>query len=223
MLQIMNQILTQGGFLRAFFQTVILIAAGCALFRADILGPGDKHAITTVVWKLAVPCMAFDAFMSDFNTQEFLSELGVLALSFALYAVLYALGTLLFRRAAGRDAKVCGLFCAVGQLTLFAMPVLQSIYAGTGSTVLISVSVMTISGWSLRPRSPSGRYAPCRQADWPALPRRRWSRSRWASPRRRRPRWGCSASSTAAASGLPRPSAFYRRSCVSPPSRSSTP
>ena len=223
MLQIMNQILTQGGFLRAFFQTVILIAAGCALFRADILGPGDNHALTTVVWKLAVPCMAFDAFMSDFNTQEFLSELGVLALSFALYAVLYALGTLLFRRAAGRDAKVCGLFCAVGQLTLFSMPVLQSIYAGTGSTVLISVSVMTISGWSLRPRSPSGRYAPCRQADWPALPRRRWSRSRWASPRRRRPRWGCSASSTAAASGLPRPSAFYRRSCASSPSRSSTP
>ena len=76
MLQIMNQILTQGGFLRAFFQTVILIAAGCALFRADILGPGDKHALTTVVWKLAVPCMAFDAFMSDFNMQEFLSELG---------------------------------------------------------------------------------------------------------------------------------------------------
>lgn len=144
MLQIMNQILTQGGFLRAFFQTVILIAAGCALFRANILGLADKHALTTVVWKLAVPCMAFDAFMSDFNMQEFLSELGVLALSFALYAVLYALGTLLFRRTAGRDAKVCGLFCAVGQLTLFAMPVLQSIYAGTGSTVLISVSVMTI-------------------------------------------------------------------------------
>ena len=72
MLQIMNQILTQGGFLRAFFQTVILIAAGCALFRANILGPADKHALTTVVWKLAVPCMAFDAFMSDFNTQEFL-------------------------------------------------------------------------------------------------------------------------------------------------------
>lgn len=92
MLQIMNQILTQGGFLRAFFQTVILIAAGCALFRANILGPADKHALTTVVWKLAVPCMAFDAFMSDFNMQEFLSELGVLALSFALYAVLYALG-----------------------------------------------------------------------------------------------------------------------------------
>ena len=132
MLQIMNQILTQGGFLRAFFQTVILIAAGCALFRADILGPGDKHALTTVVWKLAVPCMAFDAFMSDFNTQEFLSELGVLALSFVLYGALYALGTLLFRRAAGQDAKVYGLFCAVGQLTLFSMPVLQSIYAGTG-------------------------------------------------------------------------------------------
>ena len=34
MLQIMNQILTQGGFLRAFFQTVILIAAGCGLFCA---------------------------------------------------------------------------------------------------------------------------------------------------------------------------------------------
>lgn len=105
MLQIMNQILTQGGFLRAFFQTVILIAAGCALFRADILGPGDKHALTTVVWKLAVPCMAFDAFMSDFNTQEFLSELGVLALSFVLYGALYALGTLLFRRAAGQGRK----------------------------------------------------------------------------------------------------------------------
>lgn len=154
MLQIMNQILTQGGFLRAFFQTVILIAAGCALFRADILGPGDKHALTTVVWKLAVPCMAFDAFMSDFNTQEFLSELGVLALSFVLYGALYALGTLLFRRAAGQDAKVYGLFCAVGQLTLFSMPVLQSIYAGTGSTVLISVSVMTI------PDGPCARVRP---------------------------------------------------------------
>ena len=151
-----------------------------------------------------MPCMAFDAFMSDFNTQEFLSELGMLALSFALYAVLYALGTLLFRRAAGRDAKVCGLFCAVGQLTLFAMPVLQSIYAGTGSTVLISVSVMTI---------------PFRVMVYIVS----FFTISGLKPDRRRPRWGCSASSTAAASSSPRPSAFYRRCCVSSLSRSSTP
>lgn len=140
---IFQSILGDIGFQGAFFSTIIMIALGYVLYNKGILESRGKNTLTAIIWKLAVPCMAFDAFMTELDADQLRGQIFVLLLSFITYFALYFIGRLLFAKKGRDTARLAGLFCAIGAVTLFSMPILVSMYHDEGEAVL-TISMMTL-------------------------------------------------------------------------------
>lgn len=146
MLKIFFQIFTDVQFLGAFIQTVILILLGFILRRKGIFAEGAKSVLTALVWKITVPCFAFNAFMQDFNAQNLKSGITILILSTIIYTLLIILGKISFFKLGKDKSLLGGLFLAIGQTTLFSMPILNSVYEGRPGQgeVMLNISCMSI-------------------------------------------------------------------------------
>ena len=144
MLQIFLRVFTDNHFLSAFLQTVILIFLGFILRRKGILGYESKRTIRILVWDISVPCVAFNAFMQDFNAENFLNGISVFWVSALMYAILFFTGKILFIKKGKDLSTVNGLFMAVGQVTLFSMPILLSVYNGRDAEVALNISMISV-------------------------------------------------------------------------------
>lgn len=144
MRSIITGMLTDAGFLGAFFQTVFIIFFGFLFRRRGMIDDAGKKAITALEWRLCVPCLAFDAFMTDFSAQELVTGTEILLLSLVFYIASALLARIAFRRRGADRAAALALFVSIGQLTLFSTPILQSIYPAPGSEVIFDVSIMTL-------------------------------------------------------------------------------
>lgn len=143
------QVFTDQHFASAFLQTVIIIFLGYIFRRKNVIGSEGKPVVTALVWKLSVPCFAFNAFMQDFNAQNFHTGLKEFILAFFFYIILIILGAILFLlspRTRKNKVVILGLFVAIGQTTLFSMPILQSVYEGRPGSeqVMLYISVISI-------------------------------------------------------------------------------
>lgn len=137
-------VFTDTHFLSAFFQTVIIIFLGFLFMRAGIVDAAGKKTITALIWKLTVPCFAFNAFMQDFVWESFKASLVEFLLAFIFYIILIVIGKLIFLKRGKDVSTIAGLFLAIGQTTLFSMPILQSVYEGKGDEVMLYISTISI-------------------------------------------------------------------------------
>lgn len=138
----MLEVLLDENFLGAFLLTLSMMGAGFLLRRTGTISSEGKRALTSLVWKLALPCLAFTTFMQDFSVGEMRAGGIVLAASFVLYAGWILLLRLCFARMGSTRATVGALMGTIGQLTLFTMPLLSSV----GSTgALMDCGIMTLS------------------------------------------------------------------------------
>lgn len=146
MTRIFYAIFTDVHFLGAFLQTVFLIFLGFILRRKSIFNDGAKSVLTTLVWKVSVPCFAFNAFMQDFDSKSFYSSIMIFTLAIVFYIVLILLGKLIFLKKGSDISTLGGLFLAIGQTTLFSMPILQSVYSGRPGygEVMLNISAFSI-------------------------------------------------------------------------------
>lgn len=144
MKNILWQIICDDHFLSAFLQTVVLIFLGFIFRRKNLIEENGKKVLTTLVWKITVPCFAFNAFMQDFNSENFKSSLKEFLLAFVIYVFLIAMGKILFIKKGKTISTLAGLFFAIGQTTLFSMPILQSVYEGRGDEVMLYISTISI-------------------------------------------------------------------------------
>lgn len=145
MLSIVIGLVSDVNFLSAFFTTLIVIALGWLFFRKKWLSSAGKGTINAILMKLAIPCLAFDAFMADFDAQGFVSNLQVLLLSVVMYAAFITVSQLIFHRFGKSRANIYGIFFAVGQVTLFSMPILKSIYAADSGQAMLACNMLTIA------------------------------------------------------------------------------
>lgn len=145
MLRALSAMLADAAFLGAFVSSLALIAAGWLLRRRGAIDAAGKKAVSVLLLRLAVPCMAFDAFMTDFDAADLRGNLWVLALTVALYALVMGVVTPLGRRRFGEDAALVALFAALGQITLFSMPILKAIFADDPHDVMLAANMMTLA------------------------------------------------------------------------------
>ena len=125
--------------------TIVFIALGYVLSRLGLIKADGKKAVSAIVMKIAIPCMAFAAFMSDFDPSTFLTNILIFVLDLCLYVVLILIGNLFFIREEKAKRTVYAIIMALGQLTLFSIPLLKSIYVNNVSEVLIPASMMTLA------------------------------------------------------------------------------
>ncbi len=144
MLEVLKLVLCDVHFLGAFFQTVITICLGYFFRRRGIVDDSGKKTVTAIVWKIAVPCIAFNAFMQDFNRENFTTSLVEILLAGIIYALLVFLGKLAFIKRVKDERILAALFVAVGQTTLFSLPILQSVYTGRDKEVMLYISSISV-------------------------------------------------------------------------------
>ena len=90
-------IISNQRFLSAVLSTVIVILISFIMRRKNIIGENAKKAVADLVLKLALPAMAFNAFMSDFSKSEANSTMQVFLFGLAMYLILiFGLKTLEF-------------------------------------------------------------------------------------------------------------------------------
>ena len=91
------EVLTDQNLLSAVFSTVIVVLISFYLRRKNILKEESKKVISKIILTLALPSLAFDAFMSDFNSKEASSAYQVLGLGICFYLFLIIIISLIFK------------------------------------------------------------------------------------------------------------------------------
>ena len=81
------EIFTDVGFLGAFLQTIVLIFVGYLFRRKEWIPEDGKKTITSILWKIGIPCMAFNSFMVDFDKNGLVRSLSVMLIAVVVYAV----------------------------------------------------------------------------------------------------------------------------------------
>ncbi len=144
MFNIFKIVFTDQNFLSAFLQTIIIITIGFFFMRTGIIDVSAKKTLTTLIWKLAVPCFAFNAFMQDFEWNSFVSSITEFFLAIIFYIILILIGNAIFHKKGKDFSTVAGFMVAIGQTTLFSMPILQSVYENSAAEVLLYISTISI-------------------------------------------------------------------------------
>ena len=143
-MEIFYTVFTDKHFLSAFFQTIIVIFLGFFFTKKGFVDKAGKKTVTALIWKLAVPCFAFNAFMQDFEWNRFKTSLVEFVLALFFYLLLILIGKLIFIKKGKDVSTISALFMAIGQTTLFSMPILQSVYEGHEELVMLYISTISI-------------------------------------------------------------------------------
>jgi malate permease and related proteins len=143
-MEIIGQVLTDQNFLGAILGSFAFILIGFILRHFNIVNKHGKEVLNILVMKVAIPCMAFCAFMSDFSSEQFLDNVLIFVFDIGFYVVSILIGNLIFLKKERDQRRIYAILMAVGQLTLFSMPILEAVY-GLDSGVLIPASMMSIA------------------------------------------------------------------------------
>lgn len=144
MAHIFSELLHNQSFLSAFFSTLLMIALGVLLRRIGVLRGESRDVLQALIIKVSIPCWAFDTFMSDFDAVTFVGNLKVMLLMLGIYVLILLISQVVFARLGSERARFYGVFFAIGQVTLFAMPVVCGIYAADPTESLLCFNMMSV-------------------------------------------------------------------------------
>ena len=140
--QVITDILLNQNFIGAILTAIIFIVIGYILSNKKIINDKSKEIITIIVMNIALPAMAFKSFMCDLNTEELGSNLTIFILAIIGYIILLLLGSLIFIKKPKEKRKIYAIFMSLGQVTFFALPVMEAIYETNEALIPISLVII---------------------------------------------------------------------------------
>ncbi len=143
-MDIIISVLTNQSFLGAIIASIAFIFIGFLLRRINLIKEGGRKVLNTVVMNVAIPCMAFCAFMNDFDMDKLSNNLIIFAIDIVFYILFLAIGRLIFIKFGKEKGRIYAILISIGQLTFFSMPLLAATY-GSESGILITTSLMSIA------------------------------------------------------------------------------
>lgn len=143
-MDIVVSVLTNQSFLGAIIASIVFIIIGFLLRRLNVIKDGGRKVLNTIVMNVAIPCMAFCAFMNDFDIEKLSSNLIIFAIDMIFYVLFLMLGRLIFIKFGKEKGRIYAILMSIGQLTFFSMPLLAATY-GNESGILITTSLMSIA------------------------------------------------------------------------------
>ena len=120
---IIADIFTAQNFIGAILASIAFLLIGFIFRRIGLFKDGAKEVLNVLVMKVAIPCMAFCAFMSDFNPESLASNALLLVLSLIFYILFIVFSLLFFLKKDADKRVIYAILSSVGQLTFFAIPV----------------------------------------------------------------------------------------------------
>ncbi len=113
----------------AIAKTIIIIFLGFILTKKKIFPEGTGKILTKVVMTVALPCLAFTGFMSDYTASQGIDAIFNLVFGFVIYILFIFLAKLIFIwvKDPTKRTVLCILF-AFGSTTFFAQPLISAIF-----------------------------------------------------------------------------------------------
>lgn len=140
--EILKIIFSQTNFQSAIASSILIILLGFALGKKGIFPNTLSKGLTNVLLNVALPALAFTAFMSDINKNSLSQGINLLIWGFIMYILLIFISELLYIKYKG-DTKTALVVCTIfGSTTFFGIPIVSALH---GSEGVIYANVFNIS------------------------------------------------------------------------------
>lgn len=132
-MEIMTKVLTDAKFLGAVISTISIILLGYYLRKSNKVGDGAAKALTAVLMNVALPALAFNAFMADINPQTFTTGLNSFIFGFVAYAILIGLTFAYRGKYKGDKLTAMRGLTIFGSTTFFGLPIIAAFLGKEGT------------------------------------------------------------------------------------------
>ena len=127
------KILTAPTFVSAIFSTISIILVGYFIRKKNIVDANSGKVLSNVLLSVAIPALAFKAFMVDINDKTFTTGLNVFIFGFIAYVILILLGELFFMKEKGDRKTTLSVLTTFGSTTFFGIPIINGLLGATGT------------------------------------------------------------------------------------------
>ncbi|MFA6830096.1 MAG: AEC family transporter [Bacilli bacterium] len=130
----------------AICKTIIIIFIGYFLTRKNIFPKGTGSTLTKVVMNVALPCLAFTGFMSDFTMAAGIDAIFNFIFGFVIYIIFMMVSKVLFLwvKDPTKRTVLCILF-AFGSTTFFAQPLIQAVFPGNNNLAYNNSNMLNVA------------------------------------------------------------------------------
>ncbi len=123
---------TNMNFISAIASTIGIILIGYICRRKGIFNEYASKVLSKTVLKLAIPCLAFNAFMKDLNTAQLNQSMSVLVWGFLVYILFILFTRVSYRKFQGDRQLVLRMLTIFGSTTFFGIPIVSAVYGSDG-------------------------------------------------------------------------------------------
>ena len=127
------KVLTAPTFVAAIFSTISIILVGYIIRKKGIVDANSGKVISNLVLTVAIPALAFKAFMQDIKQETFTTGLNVFIFGFIAYVILIGLGELFFMKEKGDRKTTLSVLTTFGSTTFFGIPIINGLLGATGT------------------------------------------------------------------------------------------
>lgn len=120
-------ILSDNSFLGAIFSTVFIILTGYFARKKNLVPENSSKVLSSILLKITLPFLAFNAFMVDINSETFKGGLSAFIFGFIAYLILIGLSYLVFARYKGDKKDTLRILMIFGSTTFFGLPIINAI------------------------------------------------------------------------------------------------
>ncbi|API90020.1 malate permease [Marinilactibacillus sp. 15R] len=129
---ILNTTLTDMTILSAISSTIFIILLGFIARKKEIFNDQVGKILSKVVLTVALPALAFKAFMQDIDPSSLAEGRNVLIWGIAIYIILIVLSKPIFMKFKGDEQDTLRVLTIFGSTTFFGIPIVGAIYGTEG-------------------------------------------------------------------------------------------
>lgn len=119
-------------FLGAIFSTIFIICMGYYARRKNIVSDQGSKVLSSILLSIALPALAFKAFMVDIKPETFKSGINVLIFGFVAYVLLIVLAKIFYFNKKGDLKDTLVILTAFGSTTFFGIPIINGLFGNDG-------------------------------------------------------------------------------------------
>lgn len=126
------QTLTDMTVIKAITSTVFIILLGFYCRTRGMFDDKVSKILSNVVLRVALPALAFNAFMKPINQEQLQQGMSVLVWGIALYILLIFITKLFYKNYSGDTKKTLEIMTIFGSTTFFGIPIISAIFGDEG-------------------------------------------------------------------------------------------
>lgn len=131
--QIILETITNQNVLSSISSTILIILLGFYYRKKGVFGDTVSKLLSSIVLKVAVPALAFTAFMKDIDAQTLQNSMGTLVWGILVYIILIFLTPLFYLKYEGDRKTTLTVLSIFGSTTFFGIPIINSVFGSEGT------------------------------------------------------------------------------------------